>query len=306
MHFRTLGKTGLQVSEVGMGCNRLGEADQPEAYWVGLVQHAAELGVNLFDTSESYGKGRSEEILGLALQGAAGAMIATKASRTGPPEEPPFSPVCLVQAVEGSLRRLRRETIDIYQLHSPRRRELERMDWAEGMSVLKQQGKIRFRAVAVSSVQDALWLIEQELVDVLQITYNLFETGPEAVLFERAGQAGVGLMCRMPLARGVLSGKFQPGEPIPPGHRALLNGDQALVDVRRAETLRALSQAYPGGMTRLALHFSLSPQAISAIIPGARTRVQLEQNVAASNGRGLPQDLREAIRRVQKQWQEVE
>jgi aryl-alcohol dehydrogenase-like predicted oxidoreductase len=306
MHFRTLGKTGLRVSEVGMGCNRLGEADQPEAYWVDLVQNAVELGVNLFDTSESYGKGRSEEILGLALQGAAGVVIATKASRTGPPEEPPFSPACLIQSVEGSLRRLHRETIDVFQLHSPRRHELEGMDWAEGMSTLKQQGKIRFRAVAVSSVQDGLWLIEQGLIDVLQITYNIFETGPEAELFERARQARVGLMCRMPLARGVLSGKFQLEEPIPPGHRALLNGDQALVDVRRAEMLRTLSETYPGGMTRLALHFSLSPQAISAIIPGARTRTQLEQNVAASNSRGLPPELRQAIRRVQNQWQEDE
>jgi aryl-alcohol dehydrogenase-like predicted oxidoreductase len=306
MHYRELGKTGVAVSEVGLGCNRLGQSYASDDHWTRLVLRAVDLGITVFDTAEAYGWGRSEEMLGAALGNRDDVLIATKMCRVRESGEQEFGAARMQETVEGSLRRLRRDVIDIYQLHSPRREALERFDWAEGMLRLKEQGKIRFAAVAVSHEDDALWLMDQDpgarLVEVLQITYNIFHTKPEVDLFAKAVSKGVGLLCRMPLARGVLTGKFRPGEPVSEGHRALLDGDQMEENIRRAEALRPLGQDYEGGMTRMALHFSLSPEAISAIIPGARTFSQIEENVAASNGRGLTRAMQEEIHRLRSEW----
>jgi aryl-alcohol dehydrogenase-like predicted oxidoreductase len=302
MHYRELGKTGVQVSEVGLGCNRLGQDYASDDHWVTLVRRAVDLGVTLFDTAEAYGWGRSEEILGQALTSGDGVMIATKMCRIRESGEREYSADRMMETVEGSLRRLQREVIDIYQLHSPGREHLQHFNWVEGMTKLKAQGKIRFAAVAVRSAADGVWLIEQDVVDVLQITYNLFNTEAEARLFEAAEAAGVGIMCRMPLARGVLTGKFSPDEEVSEGHRALLDGDKMWDHIRMAEALRPIADGYPGGMTHMALHFSLTPPAVSAIIPGARTLDQLEENVAASNGEGLPDRVQDAVRQVTAGW----
>ncbi|MGC9468579.1 MAG: aldo/keto reductase [Anaerolineae bacterium] len=298
MHYRELGSTGLDVSEVGLGCNRLGEAHAPTTHWVDLVKRAVDLGVTVFDTSESYGWGRSEEVLGHALGNRDDVIVATKVSRVRETGAHDYSTERIVKRVEGSLRRLQRDIIDIYQLHSPSRAALERLEWAEAMDTLKDQGKIRFAGVAVNSEADALWLMERDLVEVLQITYSILHTVPENGLFQMATDKGVGLLCRMPLARGVLTGKFEPDQKVPAGHRALLDGDQVYDNIRRAEALRPVAEAYQGGMTRLALHYSLTPRAVSAVIPGARNQVQLEENVAASNGTGLPASVWAEIQRL--------
>lgn len=304
MHYRALGNTGLQVSEVSMGCNRLGEDSQPDQHWIDLVSSAVELGVTLFDTSESYGWGRSEEMLGRALEQHSTVLIATKMSRVRGADASDFSAARMRETVAGSLRRLRRECIDIYQLHSPSRADMERFDWAEGMSILKKEGKIRFRAVAVNSADDGVWLIKQGLVDVIQITYNIFDTSAEDELFSLAQQHGVALLCRLPLAQGILTGKFSPNTEVPAGSRAYLAGSEMQNRIQMAEDLRPLGASYPGGMTRLAHHFSLTPPAISAIIPGARTYAQLAENVQASNGQGLPPGMREKIDLIHRGWQE--
>ena len=302
MLYRGLGNTGAKVSEVGMGCNRLGQSYESDDFWTKLVVRAADLGVTVFDTAEAYGWGRSEEVLGKALGNRDDVMIATKMCRIRESGEQDYSSTRMAETVEGSLRKLQRGVIDIYQLHSPRRDALARYDWAEGMHKLREQGKIRFFAVAVSNEADALWLMEQDLVDVLQITYNIFHTEPENGLFAVAEAKGVGLLCRMPLARGVLTGKFRPGEEVAPGHRALLDGDRVQDNIRRAEALRPIAASRDGGMTRMALQFSLAPKAISAIIPGARAWAQVEENVAASDGKGLSEQALADIASVQASW----
>jgi aryl-alcohol dehydrogenase-like predicted oxidoreductase len=302
MHYRELGSTGVMVSEVGFGGNRLGEDYAGDDHWVALIRRAADLGVNLFDTSESYGWGRSEEMLGKALGNRDDVLIASKMCRIRETGEHEFSAARMALTVEESLKRLRREVLDIYQLHSPSREAMEQYDWAQGMENLKREGKIRFAAVAVNTEADAMWLMEQSLVDVLQITYSIFHTQPEQGLFAMATEKGVGLMCRMPLARGVLTGKFKAGEEVDPGHRATLDGDRMWENVRRAEDLRPIGEGYPGGMTRMALHFALTPRAVSAIIPGARTVAQLEDNVSASNGNGLPAEVAGQIAAAHAQW----
>ncbi|MBN1579801.1 MAG: aldo/keto reductase [Anaerolineae bacterium] len=303
MHYRHFGNTGLELSEVGLGGNRLGQDYAPDEHWIELVHHAVALGVTVFDTSESYGWGRSEEMLGRALGNRTDVYVASKMARIPETGEREFSAARMMETVERSLRRLRRDQIDIYQLHSPDRDAMEKYDWAEGMTRLKTQGKIRVAGVAVNGAADGIWLIENGLVDMLQITYNIFVTKAEEKLFELAEQHGVGLLVRMPLARGVLTGKFAPGNPIPDGHRAVLDGERAQANIQKAETLRPIANQYKGGMTRMAHHFSLSPKAVSAIIPGARTIAQLEENVAASNGLGLPGAMRKQIELVRQTWE---
>lgn len=302
MHYRPLGTTGIQVSEIGMGCNRLSEDHQPQNFWVDLVKEAADLGVSLFDTAEAYGWGASEEVLGLALGNRDDVYIASKMCRVRHTNEREYSAARMQKTAEESLKRLQRDCIDIYQLHSPNREDMQRFDWPAGMDRLKKQGKIRCAAVAVNSAADALWLIQQGSVDALQITYNIFSTEAEAELFDRAREKGVGLLCRLPLAQGILTGKFNPETEVPDGHRARLAGENMAVRIARAEDLRPLGETYAGGMTRMAHHFSLTPRAVSAIIPGARTSAQLRANVAASNNTGLDENTRAQIRTIQSQW----
>lgn len=306
MIYRSLGKTGVQVSEIGMGCNRLGEAGPPDQHWIGLVQRAVDLGVNVFDSSESYNWGRSEEMLGRAIGERDDVLLATKVSRKrGGGRD--FSASRLLERAQISLRNLRRSYIDIYQLHSPSRADLEGFDWAEGLTRLKRQGKVRMGAVALSSPDDGCWLIEQglagagKLIEVFQCTYNLFERKAKEKLFPIAKEHDVGLLCRMPLARGILTGKFHAGQEVAEGHRALLDGQHA-ERIQQAEDLRPLGAMYEGGMARLALHYSLASEAISALIPGARTVEQLEENVRASGGPGLSLELCKELANIQDTW----
>lgn len=302
MNYRKLGATGLTVSEIGLGCNRLGEDDRPDAHWIELVRTAADLGVDIFDTSEIYQKGGSEEIIGRALGNRSDVCIASKGMPKDGEGNKDFSTAALQKSAEASLHRLRRDCIDVYQLHSPNREELERFDWADGLARLKEQGKIRFGAVAVNSTDDGIWLVEQNLVDLLQITYNIFDTSADDRLFDLAAQKGVALLGRLPMAQGILTGKFSPGQQIPSGHRALMAGNRREERIEQAESLRPIGSTYPGGMARMALHFSLQPPAVSCIIPGARTREQLRDNVAAAANGELPSDIREQIEQVRRQW----
>jgi aryl-alcohol dehydrogenase-like predicted oxidoreductase len=122
MHYRNLGKTGLKVSEVGMGCNRLGDPMHEDGFWDDLVRRAIDLGVNNFDTSEAYGKGRSEEVLGRAIGNRADLYIASKVSPKNVDGVRHITSDIIFEAVEKSLKRLQRDCIDVYQLTVPTRR----------------------------------------------------------------------------------------------------------------------------------------------------------------------------------------
>lgn len=303
MHYRNLGKTGITVSEVGMGCNRLGDKMHDDGFWDDLVRRAIDLGVNNFDTSEAYGKGRSEEVLGRVVGNRDDLYIASKVSPKEKDGVRQITSEIIFEGVEKSLTRLQRDTIDVYQLHSPNREMMERDDWAEGLLRLREQGKIRHCAIAVNSASDGIWAIEHGVAEVLQITYSMFETTPEEGLFDLAKEKGVGLLVRRPMERGVLTGKFKPNQAVASEHRASLEKDRLPGMIERAETLRSIGEAYPGGMTRMALQFSLGPDAVSCIIPGARKIEQVEENVAASYGGGFSAEVRDQIDAVRKTWE---
>ena len=299
MNYRKAVRAGIELSQVGLGCNRLGEECQSDRHWVGLVERAVELGINICDTAQGYGSGRSEEILGQALGGREDVYVASKIGH-GPKG---FKPDEIVSKVEASLNRLRSDRVDILQLHSPSREHLERYDWAEGMQRLEAAGKIRFKAMALDSVESAMWLIEQDIVDFVQITYNIFDIEAERELFALVEEKGVALLGRLPLAQGVLTGKFGLGRDLG-DHRARFSGPRLAARIEMAETLRPLAETYPGGMTALAHDFSLGPAAISCTIPGARDVLQLEQNAAAGAREGIDPATREQIEILRRNWSE--
>jgi myo-inositol catabolism protein IolS len=302
MHYREVERLGIRLSEVGLGCNRLGGEGRSIQEWSGLVRRAVELGVNIFDTAQAYAGGRSEQVLGEALRPGDEVFVATKIGRVDAQDGDPFPLVAMRRAVEDSLGRLQRPCIDFFQLHSPNRADLQRSDWAAAMDRLKAEGKIRFAAMALDSIEDAEWLVPQGLVDLVQITYNIFDIAAEQRLFDLAQRHQVALLCRLTLAQGVLSGKFRAGDKVPPGHRGHMSGARRLGRrMEMAEDLRGVAVGYEGGMVRLAHHFSLTSPAISAIIPGARSIDQLEENVAAAGGR-LPEEKRREIEALRPAW----
>lgn len=295
MNFRKLGNTGLQVSEIGLGSNRLGEKTESDAHWDALTRRALDLGVNIFDTAERYADGRSEAVLGRVIGERTDITIASKYSPRRTDGVADFSHRTIEEAVNGSLKRLQRSVIDIYQIHSPKMAELADQDLWASLNRLKEQGKIKHIAIAVNTAEEGIWLIERDLVEVLQITYNLIDRAVEETLLPLAQERGIGLMARKPLSRGVLTGKFSPGQDIPGHHRATLDKGALPGRIEDAERYKPLGAEYPGGLTRLAHHFSLSHPAISCTIPGARSIEQLEENVAASDGVGLPDAIRRTV-----------
>ena len=211
MNFRRLGNTGCEVSEIGLGSNRLGEKTESDAHWDGLTRRALDLGVNIFDTAEQYAGGRSEEVLGRVIGERTDVTIASKYSPRRTDGVADFSHRTIEEAVDGSLKRLQRSAIDIYQIHSPKMPELADQNLWASLNRLKEQGKIKHIAIAVNTATEGIWLIERDLVEVLQITYNLIDRTVEEMLLPLAQEKGIGLMARKPLSRGVLTGKFSPG-----------------------------------------------------------------------------------------------
>lgn len=301
MHYRPLGKTGLSVSEIGLGCNRLGESAMPDSHWVGLVHQAIDLGTTLFDSSESYGWGRSEEILGQAVGNRDDVIIATKVSRIQETNAKDFSAQRIINQVEGSLRRLQRDCIDIYQLHSPSLQDLQQFDWPEAMAQLQAQGKIRIAGVSINDAASGQWLLDQDVAQVFQVAYNLLAPEVGEALFAQAEKQGVGIMVRVPMAQGILTGKFRPGQSVADDHRAHRAGKAMEQRINAAEAFRQVADAAEMTMSHFALRYALSPSAVSAVIPGARNTEQLASNTAASNGSGLEESELARVAAIQQQ-----
>ncbi|MGH2461556.1 MAG: aldo/keto reductase [Chloroflexota bacterium] len=304
MRYVTFGRTGFQVSTVSMGSNRLGDPGADPAQWPPVVRRALQLGVNFFDTSNSYNQGRSEAILGeVTAAHPARTYIATKVGVPVETNDFPhreFSATTILSEVENSLRRLRRDAIDLYMLHSPSVSQLESYDWATAIDRLKSQGKVRFFGISTEDHRSGIWAIEHG-ADLLQIEYHLLDTSAEDDLLPLAQARDVGIMVRMPLARGLLSGKFPVGQPIPPEQQwRRPKGDLLQTRLRQIEQLRFLER--PGQtLAQAAIRFVVSQPAIHCAIPGARTVEQLESNVAAADGDLTPAEL-EQIRALRQEW----
>jgi myo-inositol catabolism protein IolS len=307
MRYRTFGRTGLNLSTVSMGSNRLGDPGVDPAAWPPVVERALELGVNFFDTSISYNQGRSEAILGDVMSRfpeptyvstKVGFDIDFEFSQDRPIRD--YSAAAILRDVDGQLKRLRRDAIDMYMLHSPSVSVLETNDWATAIDTLKQQGKVRWFGISTSDHASGIWSIAHG-ADLLQIEYDLLNPTAADELLPLASQHNVGIMARTPLARGLLTGKFKLGQPIPPEqHWRRPRGDQLQLRLERVEQLRFLER--PGQtLGQAALRYVLAHPAVHCVVPGARTVEQLESNLPAADADLLPEELNQ-ITQLHTAW----
>jgi len=306
MRYRTFGSTGFEVSTIGMGCNRLGDPGVDPAQWPPIVERALDLGVNFFDTSISYNQGRSEEVLGdVTSRRNVRVYLSTKvgvemmSNDFGSRE---FSAKTILRDVDGQLQRLRRNTIDMYMLHSPSVEQLKRDDWLDAFTKLKRAGKVGYWGISTHDHASGVEAIRQG-AQVLQIEYDLLDPTAEHELLPEAQKRNVGVMVRTPLARGLLTGKFPPGQAIPADQQwRRPRGDQLQLRLARVEQLRFLER--PGQtLAQAALRFVLANPGVHCAVPGARTIEQLEANVPASDGELTPFELGR-IRELHAQWRD--
>jgi aryl-alcohol dehydrogenase-like predicted oxidoreductase len=294
MRYTTFGQTGLSVSQLSMGCNRLGDPGVDPAQWPPIVRRALDVGVTFFDTSNSYNQGRSEEVLGeVTHDHPTPVVIATKGGVPVETNDYPnrsFEAGTILAAAEDSLKRLRRDTIDLYMLHSPTVRQLETHSWAEAIEKLKAQGKVRYFGISTDDHASGIWCIEHG-ADFLQIEYDLLDPSAEDELMPLARKHDVGIMIRTPLARGLLSGKFPAGQAIPPEQQwRRPTGDRLQLRLQRVEQLRFLEREGQN-MAQAALRWLLAQPGVHCVIPGARTVEQLEANIGAVDGEITQEEL---------------
>jgi aryl-alcohol dehydrogenase-like predicted oxidoreductase len=299
MEYRTLGRTGLRVSEVGFGAMTIGgEAFgvTDDAQSLNALHHALDAGMNFIDTADAYGRGHSEELIAQVLKTRRNEVVlATKggnqfAVRQGLRN---FDPAYIAGALEQSLKRLQIDTIDLYQLHNPSAEVMRRGEIFELMDRVKREGKIRFYGVSLETAADGVVAIQTGKPDTLQVVYNILHQDPQDELFPLALKHNVGIIARVPLERGVLSGKFPTPEAFAQGDfRARMFSAQALAPLNAAlDKLGFLVRGDVPNLAQAALAFVLSHPAVSSVIPGIRTVQQVDDNAAAS-GRRLPaQDL---------------
>lgn len=296
MNYRPLGKTGLNVSEVSFGTWAIGgswgQTDEKES--LRALDKAMDEGVNFFDTADVYGDGRSERLLAVATKGKEDRVhIATKFCRAGDIHDPATYSEAQVRAYcEGSLKRLERETIDLYQIHCPPLAILKDGAVFDVLDKLQAEGKIRAYGVSVESVEEGLLCLERPGVQALQIIFNLFRQKPIAELLPRAQARQVGLLARLPLASGLLTGKFNEDATFDAGdHRNFnRNGESFNVGETFAglpfERGVALSRELAwigegrGGMTEASLRWILDHPAITCVIPGFKSVRQVEHNLS--------------------------
>jgi aryl-alcohol dehydrogenase-like predicted oxidoreductase len=306
MNYRTLGKTGLRVSEIGYGAWGIGAKQ-----WIGAsdeestraLDRAIDLGLNFIDTALAYGDGHSEKIVGQVVRSRREKVfVATKippknrkwpAERTIPVDDV-FPPDYVVACTEESLKNLGLETIDLQQLHVWTDEFLGAGDWVAAVDKLRRQGKIRHFGISLGehTPENGLRAVESGLVETVQVIYNIFDQGPEDRLFPLCRERNVGVLARVPFDEGGLTGKVTPDTTFPKDdfRNFYFKGDRKREVYDRVGKIAADLRISLEQLAETALRFALSPPAVSTVIPGMRSVRNAEANCRTGDGRGLPQD----------------
>jgi aryl-alcohol dehydrogenase-like predicted oxidoreductase len=309
---RSLGRTGLEVSEVGYGAWGIGGtlwlgADDDES--LRALDRAIDLGVNFIDTALGYGDGHSERLVGRVVRGRPERVhVATKIpprSMTWPappglePDE--AFPADHVRAcTERSLRNLGLETIDVQQFHVWSDEWVGRGSWLDAVEELKRAGKIRFFGVSINDhePENALALIRSGVVDTVQVIYNVFDQSPEDELLPACRDNGVGVIARVPFDEGSLTGRITPETTFPEDdfRSDYFRGDRKREVHERVQAILADLGAGDGAVAEIALRYVLSHPVVSTVIPGMRSVRHVERNCSVGDGRGLPRGQVEALK----------
>lgn len=313
MQFRTLGNTGIRVSEIGFGGWAVGgvaDAAGTPLGWgrtsddesLAAIRRARDLGVTFFDTADSYGFGRSESLLGIVLSRARkDVVIATKVGvmrNADASLRKDFSKQHIFQAIDASLRRLRTDYVDLYQAHNPTLEQLRREEIQEAMDRLQEIGKIRYWGVSISTNDEGVEIINRGWGHALQVLYNALNQSPATELFPLAKQKGYGIIARVPLASGLLTGKFRTNTtfPVDDVRQNFLTQKRLEEALHRVDEMKSIIGGGARSLAEAALQFVLANEAVSTTIPGARNVRQVETNVQASEGRLTA----EVVERLQK------
>ncbi|MCX5415291.1 aldo/keto reductase [Streptomyces sp. NBC_00059] len=305
MRYRELGRSGIQVSEIGYGAWGIGESS-----WVGAsedesvraLHRAIDLGVNLIDTARGYGE--SERIVGRVVRERAGdeVLVATKVppkNRIWPAPDgldpaDTFPGAHIRTSLETSLSASGLDHFDVVQFHVWNDDWLGRGDWLETVADLKKEGKLRLFGVSVNDHQpdSALALVRSGLVDTVQVIYNVFDQAPADAFLPACEEHGVGVIVRVALDEGGLTGRITAGTTFPEGdwRNRYFRGDRPAQVERRVAAIVADLGIAPDEIAENALRFVLSSPAVSTVIPGMRSVRNVERNTALSDGRPLTAD----------------
>ena len=310
MKTRTLGTNGFEIGEVGLGCWQLGGTefgplDEETGYQI--LSAAKDSGSNFFDTANVYGSGRSERIIGKFLkEHGDGITVASKTGREVYPDG--YSETNLRKSVLESNEKLGLDCLDLVQLHCiPHSilREGAIFDW---LRALKSEGLIRHFGASVESIEEGLTCLEHQDLLSLQVIFNPFRQKLIEELFPRAAEQGVGIIVRLPLASGLLSGKFNAETTFGESDHRNFNRDGACFNVgetfagipfeKGVELANQLRPLVPAGMTmaQMSLRWILDFEAVSSIIPGASSPEQANENTAVSSLSPLSGELHDALR----------
>ena len=311
MHYRRLGKTNFEVSEIGFGAWGIGGNQ-----WLGgsdrnslaALQRAIESGVNFFDTAFAYGEGHSERLVGRAVRESGRQIyIATKVppknriwpARAGTGIEDVFPYEYIVETTEISLRNLEVETIDLQQLHVWNPEWIGRDEWRRAFEHLRTSGKVRAIGVSINDHQpdSAIELIETGLIDSVQVIYNIFDQTPEKNLFPSALQHDVGVIARVPLDEGSLGGRIYENTVFEKGdfREGYFKGDRKKEVVEHIDALMADTGVERDQLAELALRFCLTHRAVSSVIPGMRSVTSVDANCTVPGLGPLPDQMRAIV-----------
>jgi aryl-alcohol dehydrogenase-like predicted oxidoreductase len=314
MKYTQLGPRGPKVSTVGFGAWAIGGTNwgkTDDEVSRRALRAALDRGVTLIDTADVYGFGHSEDLIAGVLRerGKGNVTVATKAGNdfynADPSADTGYGAIrqnyardYLIEAAEKSLKRLGVDALDILQLHSPDLDKLERDDPWDALATLKRQGKIRYAGWSVQSFKETeqAHLLDKwhDLLDCIQVRYNLLDREAENVLLPKAQQYGIGVIVRIPILFGLLSGKFTKSSTFgEDDHRRFnLSPEKLAKYLDQLEQMRPLHARFPDQtMAQVSLRFCLSHPACHTAIPGAKTPEQVTDNCQASDLGPIPREL---------------
>ncbi len=314
MQYRELGRTGWKVSAISFGAWAIGGTwgDVKDDESLAALNRALDLGVNFFDTADVYGDGRSEQLLAkLRKERSERFYVATKAGRRlNPHVAGGYNKQNLTAFVERSLKNLEVEALDLLQLHCPPTEVFYTPETFETLDGLVKEGKLLHYGVSVEKVEEALKAIEYPNVKTVQIIFNIFRQRPLDLFFGEAQKRKVGILARVPLSSGMLTGKMTSKSSFQADDHRLFNRHGESFDrgetfsgldyetgLQAVEELRALVPA-DSTMTQMALRWILMSPAVTCAIPGAKRPAQVEENVRAADQPPLSEEAMSRIREI--------
>jgi len=298
MRYRSLGRTGLEVSEIGFGAWGIGGAQ-----WLGAedqeslraLEGARSNGINFFDSALAYGEGHSERLIGQAFRSDSKAIIATKVppknrvwpAKKGTPLSEVFPKRYVLDCLDESLKNLGRDRVDLLQFHVWSDDWASDPEWLDTMHTLRADKKARFVGISINDHQPAnvIRALDTGLIDCVQVIYNIFDQSPEDELFPYCREKGIGVIVRVPFDEGSLTGRVRPDTKFPDGdfRNIYFAGDRKQQVWERVQKIAAVTKTDVDQLPELALRFVLSHPAVSTVIPGMRSPRHVAANARVSD-----------------------